>query len=107
LDLFDDKPDDILIWIGPHIEAGNYEVGEDVYQACTDRDKSLSVAFSKNTNGRWNASLKTMIYRELENREIRNISCADLCTYDQSADFFSYRREKTTGRMASMIWIDK
>jgi copper oxidase (laccase) domain-containing protein len=26
------------------------------------------------------------------------------CTYHQPNDFFSYRRDHTTGRMATLIW---
>jgi hypothetical protein len=31
----------------------------------------------------------------------------DLCTYSLPEMFFSYRRNNTCGRMASMIWIEK
>ncbi|HBA5420583.1 TPA: laccase domain-containing protein, partial [Escherichia coli] len=27
------------------------------------------------------------------------------CTYTENETFFSYRRDKTTGRMASFIWL--
>ncbi|MEW5774694.1 MAG: polyphenol oxidase family protein [Thermodesulfobacteriota bacterium] len=30
----------------------------------------------------------------------------DLCTWELESEFFSYRREKVTGRMASVIWIE-
>lgn len=30
----------------------------------------------------------------------------DLCTWELAEAFFSYRREKVTGRMASVIWIE-
>jgi copper oxidase (laccase) domain-containing protein len=29
----------------------------------------------------------------------------DLCTKSREEDFFSYRRDKTTGRQAGIIWI--
>ncbi|MBQ9406402.1 MAG: laccase domain-containing protein [Desulfovibrio sp.] len=35
----------------------------------------------------------------------RNIFGLDWCTAENSALFFSYRREKTCGRQASLIWI--
>ena len=31
---------------------------------------------------------------------------ADVCTVADAENFFSYRREGTTGRMASLIWLD-
>jgi copper oxidase (laccase) domain-containing protein len=30
----------------------------------------------------------------------------DLCTYSDSEQFFSYRRDGQTGRMASLIWLE-
>ncbi len=30
----------------------------------------------------------------------------DYCTYQQADTFFSYRRDKDTGRMATLVWID-
>ena len=35
----------------------------------------------------------------------RNIYSVDLCTYSMADSFFSYRREKHTGRQCSLIWI--
>ncbi|WP_319777699.1 polyphenol oxidase family protein [Maridesulfovibrio sp.] len=35
----------------------------------------------------------------------RNIHSLDLCTFSMARSFFSYRREKTTGRQCSLIWI--
>ncbi|WP_320006733.1 polyphenol oxidase family protein [Maridesulfovibrio sp.] len=35
----------------------------------------------------------------------RNIYSVDLCTYFMADSFFSYRREKQTGRQCSLIWI--
>lgn len=35
----------------------------------------------------------------------RNIHSLDLCTYSMKESFFSYRRDKKTGRQCSLIWI--
>lgn len=34
------------------------------------------------------------------------ISIARICTYDNEADFFSYRREKESGRNGTLIWLN-
>ncbi len=35
-----------------------------------------------------------------------HIFALDLCTWELAGEFFSYRRDKVTGRMASVIWIE-
>ncbi|MBP6521140.1 laccase domain-containing protein, partial [Shewanella sp.] len=35
---------------------------------------------------------------------INHIYSADICTVSDT-DYFSYRRDKVTGRMASLIWL--
>ncbi|MGF7448033.1 laccase domain-containing protein, partial [Klebsiella michiganensis] len=36
---------------------------------------------------------------------VEQIFGGDRCTLSEKDDFFSYRRDKTTGRMASFIWL--
>ena len=103
---FNDINNELLVWIGPHISMENYEVGEDVYQACISRDLALKKAFTENNNGRWNASLELMIRHELSAQRVSHISSSGKCTFALKHEFFSYRRDKNTGRMASLIWID-
>ena len=38
---------------------------------------------------------------------ITQISGGEHCTYLETENFFSYRRENVTGRMASVIWINE
>ena len=38
--------------------------------------------------------------------ESRRVEGGDRCTLRESADFFSYRRDRVTGRMASFIWME-
>jgi copper oxidase (laccase) domain-containing protein len=40
----------------------------------------------------------------LQRAGVRAISGGGMCTYSDRARFFSYRRERTTGRMAALIW---
>lgn len=44
---FDSSPEEIIIWIGPHIRDENYEVGQDVYDACVNLDNDLQSGFTK------------------------------------------------------------
>ena len=51
----------------------------------------------------WQLSHYQLLKAGLENS---NIFSLDLCTYSREDLFFSYRRNKVTGRQASVIWID-
>ncbi|MCU3615546.1 laccase domain-containing protein, partial [Enterobacter hormaechei subsp. oharae] len=43
--------------------------------------------------------------QRLNNVGVTQIFGGDRCTFTEKGDFFSYRRDKTTGRMASFIWL--
>ncbi|MDU2190249.1 MAG: laccase domain-containing protein [Klebsiella pneumoniae] len=45
------------------------------------------------------------IRQRLANVGVEQIFGGDRCTLSEKDDFFSYRRDKTTGRMASFIWL--
>jgi polyphenol oxidase len=37
---------------------------------------------------------------------VTDIYGGDGCTYTDESRFYSYRRDKVTGRMASLIWLE-
>ena len=45
--VFDTSPDQLMVWIGPHIKEDNYEVGPDVYHSCLEIDDNLKICFQK------------------------------------------------------------
>ena len=104
---FDTNPEEILVWIGPHIRQKHYKVGIEVYRQCVEHDKNLEIAFNKINDNHWYASLELMIQHILKKKDIHCINWSSYCTYADDNLFFSYRRDKTTGRMACLIWIDK
>ena len=104
--IFDPEGDEILAWIGPHIRAQHYEVGVEVKQALTAAIGSRAeTAFVRTRPGHWLADMASLARFALENSGIRYIYDCGRCTYSDGDDFYSYRRENTTGRMASLIWI--
>ncbi|MFW5500485.1 MULTISPECIES: polyphenol oxidase family protein [unclassified Maridesulfovibrio] len=50
----------------------------------------------------WKLTIDQLVEAGLKRRNIHSI---DLCTYSMEQSFFSYRREKVTGRQCSLIWI--
>jgi len=107
LDQLGRDPAQLLAWLGPHISGEAYEVGEDVHEACLDYLPEGDVAFTLNPRGRLQCSLDRLITLALQRRGVTGISRAGRCPYNEPGAFYSYRREPRTGRMASLIWMDK
>lgn len=106
LSRFDSDHDDISAWIGPHIHAENYEVGADMRLACLQAFPGTEHAFIPGRQGHWCASLEALVRHTLSNSGISMIFGCNRCTFAEQHDFFSYRRQKVTGRMASLIWME-
>lgn len=103
-------PKDIVVWMGPAIGPTAFEVGEDVLQAFSSQTPAvLSQAFNpiSANPGKYLANLYLLARDRLHSVGIEQIYSGDFCTVNDSANFFSYRRDKKTGRFASLIWISE
>ncbi|MBU3575625.1 peptidoglycan editing factor PgeF [Polynucleobacter sp. UK-Mo-2m-Kol15] len=101
-------PQDIRVWMGPAIGPTAFEVGEDVLQAFSSYSEAiLSEAFKPiNGNpGKYLANLYLLAKDRLRSLGIEHIYGGDFCTVGDRENFYSYRRDKKTGRFASLIWI--
>lgn len=98
---------EILAWLGPAIGPEYFEVGEDVRQAFVAHDASASDAFKPIVaqGGKYLADITTLARTRLRNAGVHCISGGGYCTVGDARRFFSYRRDKVTGRMASLIWL--
>ncbi|MFQ5659312.1 MAG: peptidoglycan editing factor PgeF [Gammaproteobacteria bacterium] len=98
----------ILAWIGPHIGAEHYEVGKKVRNACIDSlSSAASEAFTMSRSGHWFADLNRLVRLNLVKLGVSEIYSCGRCSYREEKDFYSYRRDRETGRMASLIWMDR
>jgi YfiH family protein len=102
---FDWPAEDLLAWLGPAIGPEAYEVGDEVRSACLATDAGSAVAFRPSPAGRWLADLYTLARRRLNRLGITTICGGEHCTYSDPTRFYSYRRDRTTGRMATLIWL--
>lgn len=103
-------PKDILVWMGPAIGATAFEVGGDVLKAfSTQTQTTLSEAFKPIANSpeKYFADLFLLARERLRLLGIEHIDGGDFCTFNSPELFFSYRRDKETGRFASLIWISE
>lgn len=98
--------EDLLAWLGPAIGPKAFEVGDEVRAAFTARDAGAVEAFRPLSPGKWLADLYLLARRRLMQAGVLNVYGGHWCTYADSARFYSYRRDRVTGRMATLIWMD-
>jgi len=94
----------VLAWLGPCIGAAAYEVGDDVRDALVARDGDAASAFARGRPGKWQADLEMLARRQLAHAGVVAVTSARMCTTSDPARFFSFRRDRATGRMAAFIW---
>ncbi len=94
-------------WVGPCIGQPHYEVGEDVRRAFSERDAAAERFFEAAASpGKWRADLAGLARHRLEKAGVGSVEVCGVCTCERSDLFYSYRRSKTTVRMATLAWID-
>lgn len=100
------RTSDLIAWLGPAISNQYFEVGEEVRDIFINQDRRSSLAFLAATeNGKWFADIFMLAKQRLVNLGINQIYGGGECTYRNSSRFYSYRRDKRTGRMAALIWL--
>lgn len=97
---------DLLAWIGPAIAQPAFEVGPEVRAAFLDRDRGFAPHFFPGRDDRWLADLKAIAAKQLHQLGLGAVRDCGLCTYATPERFFSYRRDRLCGRMASLIWLE-
>ena len=99
---------DIIAWLGPAIGPTAFQVGEEIIEQFCAFDSNAKLAFIPDltTSGKFLGNLYQLATQRLNKLGITEISGGGHCTYTEQDKFFSYRRDKKTGRMASLIWIE-
>jgi len=101
---FQDEPQNIMAWLGPAIGPQAFEVGPEVREAFMEKDAQAESAF-RPVAGKYMADIYQLARQRLANVGVQHVYGGDRCTFTEEHDFFSYRRDRTTGRMASFIWL--
>lgn len=98
-------PDELVAWIGPGIGPAAFEVGDDVLEAFCTAIPENRIAFKPQKPGKWLCDLPALARSALMQAGVTSIHGGDLCTYSDPGRFYSYRRDRITGRMAALIWL--
>jgi hypothetical protein len=96
----------LMAWIGPGISQACFEVGDEVRTAFIDSMPDAQAFFSANRRGHWLCDLGGLAEQELKAQGVGEVCRDSHCSYRDSDRFYSYRRTATTGRMATLIWIN-
>lgn len=111
-------PGQLMAYLGPAISAQHFEVGPEVRQAFLDaclRDGREEFNVSEIANcfrpsdlsaGHYFADLYGLARMHLKSLGVTDVFGGEYCTYAQESQFYSHRRSRDIGRMASLIWIE-
>ncbi|HET7313184.1 peptidoglycan editing factor PgeF [Salinisphaera sp.] len=98
-------PVDLMAWMGPAIGADRFEVGRDVLDAFAAADPDCTHLFAPaEKTGKYHADIYALARRRLQAAGVANVHGGGYCTVTDRARFYSYRRDGSTGRMATLIW---
>ncbi|HKI63643.1 MAG TPA: peptidoglycan editing factor PgeF [Burkholderiales bacterium] len=98
-------PERLIAWLGPAIGPRVYEVGDEVRDAFLARDPASAQAFRAARPGHWLLDLYAVARQRLAAKGVARVHGGGLCTFSDPVRFFSYRRDRSTGRMAALIWL--
>lgn len=98
---------ELIAWCGPAIGPTAFEVGDEVKQQFCEKDPQAVNAFiSSHNSGKWLANLDLLATQRLQSVGVQEVHYSNLCTYSNTDQFFSYRKEGDTGRQATLIWFE-
>lgn len=95
------EPAAIQVLMGPAASGEHYEVPEDM---ADDVEAHLPGSKTRTVKGTTGLDIRAGLLRQLLGLGVTNIQADPRCTINDE-DFFSYRRQGTTGRQAGLIWL--
>ena len=99
-------PQELSAWLGPCIGPRQFEVGADVLDAFGPAaDRHFQLRPRADGAPRWLADLPALARDRLQAAGVARISGGAWCTVEEPSRFFSFRRDRVTGRMAAAVWL--
>lgn len=106
LTLFEADLNEIIFYIGSGICQNHYQVDQKIYDEFTELSPKFTQCFIDQGSGKFLLNLNQVAQIQLTHFGIlpENIYSNNLCTFERSELFYSYRRNSVTGRNAHIIW---
>jgi len=103
-------PEEAHAWLGACIGPRRFEVGADVLQAfgidpAHPDPLRFTPAPGDGNTPKWFAHLAQLARDRLARAGVVRITGGRWCTVEDASRFFSFRRDRVTGRMAAAVWI--
>ncbi|XKH00094.1 peptidoglycan editing factor PgeF [Marinobacter nauticus] len=102
-------PSELVAWLGPAIGPQKFEVGPEVREAFVANSPESDEAFTSEgaRQGHYLADIYRLARIRLMAAGVTDIHGGGLCTVSDTERFYSYRRDGQTGRMATLVWLDR
>lgn len=99
---FDSQPENLHVFIGPHIQFASFEVEEDVMLKLIASVRGPTSSFVKAKDKKFLVDLQGLVGQQLHELGIEKIWSLNKDTLTD-LNYHSYRRDKTSGRLISFI----
>lgn len=97
----------LLAYLGPAIGPARFEVGAEVLEAMQQRLPQAHADFTAlPAAGKYLADLYGLARQALAQVDVHAVYGGTLCTASDARRFYSFRRDRVTGRQAALIWRD-
>lgn len=95
--------EDVSVLLGPAVSGRNYEVPDEM---AAEVERSLPGSRTTTARGTAGLDLRAGIAAQLRTLGVTAIDIDPRCTVDDPA-LFSHRRDAPTGRLASLVWLER
>ncbi len=98
---------EVIAWLGPAAGPAHYEIGADVREAFLAHSAAAGVAFTPTRPGHWRVDLYALARQRLQaaGMDPADIHGGDQCTIADPQRWFSHRRDRRSGRIATLVWM--
>jgi YfiH family protein len=99
-------PAELTAWLGPCIGPRQFEVGADVLDAFGPAAAHRFASCPRpDGSPRWLADLPGLARDRLAAAGLTRVHGGTACTVEERSRFFSFRRDRVTGRMAAAVYL--